>query len=449
MKYAFIITLLLSTLSGFGYAQESTYARIYVIPIEGMVDNGMKHLVERGLKDAKNAGAAGVILHVDTFGGLLDAADEIRTDILDFDRPIIAFIDKNAASAGALISIAADSIFMAPGSSMGAATVVEGQTGNKASEKMQSYMKGLMRSTAEATGRDPRIAEAMVDESIAIEGIIDEGKLLTLSTSEALKLGFIEASLSDMEQVQERMGWENAELFNVKEQWTESVLRFLSNPVVSSLLMLMMMGGMYFELQSPGLGFPGAIAGVGAALFFAPLYIMGLAESWEIVLFIVGILLILVEVFVIPGFGVAGFLGITLTVFSLGAALIGNIGLSFPETGAISRAIWTMVITLLLGIAFLVSMTRYLPRNQSFNRLVLQTISSEGSGNHDGLERRKALVGLQALTVTTLRPSGTILVGNDKIDVVSDGEFIDKNEPVIIVSAIGNRVVVRKENTHA
>lgn len=416
--------------------------KLMVVTIEGTIDNGIASYVERSADMADEYNAETVIFHIDTFGGLVDAADKIRKTILEMDQTTIAYIDKNAASAGALITLACDTVFMAPGSSIGAATVVQG-TGAKASEKMQSYMRGLMRSTAEENGRDPRIAEAMVDESIEIEGVSAEGKLLTLSTDEAVDLGIADAEVKTITAVKQRLGYTQDDLFYINERWEESVLRFLGSPVVSSLLMLMMMGGLYFELQSPGVGFAGAISGVGALLFFAPLYIMGLAESWEIVLFIVGLILILVEIFIIPGFGVAGISGIILTIFSLGAALIGNVGLDFPALSEVAGAIWTLTITLVLGIALIASLSKYLPENPYFSKLVLTTATSNESGFVSSTPD-VSLVNKTGVTATPLRPSGIVVVDDKRINVVSDGDFVDSGEEVKIVSSVGNRVVVTK-----
>jgi membrane-bound serine protease (ClpP class) len=415
---------------------------VYIIHVEGLIDNGLYTYIERGLERASSNNATGVILYVDTFGGLVEAADNIRKKLIETELPTVAFIDKNAASAGALISIAADSIFMSPGSSIGAATVVDGQ-GAYASEKMQSYMRGIMRATAEAKGRDPRIAEAMVDESVIIEGIIEEGKLLTLSTEEAVRLGFADASYTDVDGVIAAMGWQDAPVIDMQELWAESVLRFLANPVVSSILMLMMLGGLYFELQTPGVGFPGTMAAIGATLFFAPLYIMGLAESWEIVLFFIGVGLLIVEIFIIPGFGLAGVSGISLIIFSLGAALIGNIGLNFPELNQISNAVWTMAVTLILGVAMIASFVRYLPENTMFNKLVLSE-SSERSDGYVSSESKDDLLGEVGLTLTPLRPSGTALIHDRKVDVVSDGDFVEKGARVKVVETTNLRVMVRK-----
>jgi membrane-bound serine protease (ClpP class) len=364
---------------------------------------------------------------------------------LDVTIPTIAFIDKNAASAGALISLACDSIYMAPGASIGAATVVDGADGSKASEKMQSYMRGLMRATAEANGRDPAIAEAMVDESIAIEGVVAEGKLLTLSTQEAIRLGMANGEKGSITQVREYLGWADAAKIDIKQEWTESMLRFLANPIMSSLLMMMMLGGLYFEMQTPGFGFAGSISAVGAVLFFSPLYIMGLAESWEIVIFVIGVILIIIEIFVIPGFGLVGAAGVTAVIFSLGAALIGNVGLNFPELYLISKAIWTLAITLILTILLISSLARYLPENRVFSKLVLSASTDTASG-YMSYTAHDELVGQAGTALNALRPSGTVLIDGKRVDVVSDGDFIDKGQDVKVVQVLGSKVIVSKYN---
>ena len=382
-----------------------------------------------------------MILHIDTFGGLVDAADKIRKTLLDSRIPVVAFIDRNAASAGALIALASDTIIMAPGSSVGAATVVDGG-GERADEKMQSYMRGLMRSTAEAKGRDPRLAEAMVDERIEIEGIVAEGVLLTLSSSEAVDLGFANASLSTIDEVMEHMGWQGNTVVNVDQLWQETMLRFFSGPVIASLLMMMMLGGLYFELQSPGVGFPGAVALVGALCFFAPHYILGLA-SWEIIVFAIGVALVIVEIFVLPGFGIPGILGLLFIICGLLASMVGNVGFSFPEIQYMSGPIWTMVATLVLGIALIVSVARRMPQSKAFNKLVLANTTGTSFG-YTSATTVDDLIGLEGVALSTLRPSGTVLVGSRRIDVVSDGGFIEKGEKVKVITSVGSRVMVSK-----
>ncbi len=415
---------------------------VYVVQVEGLVDNGLHRYIERGISLAESNNAAGLILKMDTFGGLVDAADKIRKNLLDTQIPTLTLIDKNAASAGALIAFSTDTIFMAPGSSIGAATVVDGG-GGKADEKMQSYMRGLMRSTAEATGRNARIAEAMVDERISIEVITEEGNLVTLSTSEAVELGMVEGSVRNLEEALEKKGWQDMEIQYVQETTNEQVLRFLASPVMSSILMLMMLGGLYFELQSPGVGFPGAMATMGALLFFAPLYIMGFAQPWEIIVFFLGVVLVIVEIFVLPGFGVPGILGLTMIFFSLVVSMIGNVGFEFPDLEYMTRAIWTMAITLILGILMLFSLGKYLPQNRMFSKLILVDSTSKEKG-YTSSDSKDALMGKEGVTVTALRPAGIALIDDERVDVVSQGDFIENGARVKVVNTTSSRVMVKR-----
>lgn len=414
----------------------------FVVQAEEMVDNGMFRYIERGIALAEEEDGAGLILHMDTFGGLVDAADKIRKALLDTDIPTLTFIDKNAASAGALISFATDKVIMAGGASIGAATVVDGG-GAEASEKMQSYMRGLMRSTAEATGRDPRIAEAMVDERIEIDGITEEGNLVTLSTSEAIELGMADGRAGSIEEAIEVAGWPEREIVHIQETFNESILRFLASPVLSSILMLMMLGGLYFELQSPGVGFAGAMSAIGAMLFFAPLYIMGFAEPWEILLFFAGVLFIIVEVFILPGFGIPGIIGITLLFFGLGASLIGNVGLEFPPLEYMNTAIWTMAITLILGILMIFSLSKYLPGNRMFSKLILVDSTSKNEG-YTSAKSQDTLTGKEGVTLTALRPAGIALIDDERVDVVSQGDFVENGARVKVVNTTSSRVMVRR-----
>ena len=412
------------------------------VVIDGMIDNALAAYVDRALGDAEEAGASLVVFRVDTFGGLLDAADKIRTSILSTDVPTLAVVDRNAASAGALITYSADKIVFVPGASMGAATAVN-QTGEYAPEKIQSYTRGLMRATAEATGRDPRIAEAMVDETLDVPGVVEEGQLLTVSSDEALRLGVADAVLPDVDAAIAAVGAADRVQENHATTRAERVLRFLGSPVLASLLLMMMMGGLYFELQTPGVGFAGAIAAIGAALFFAPHYLLGLVESWEIALFAVGVGLLLVEVFVTPGFGVFGVTGIVATLGALLIALIPNVGFRFPDDGQIAQATTTLAAALVLVVLLAMSLARYLPRSTRFSRLVLAPDLSSAAG-YTSADTVDDLVGQRGVALTGLRPSGTVEVGGARVDVVSEGPFVAPGAAVEVVTARGSRVVVRE-----
>ncbi|MDX1438717.1 MAG: hypothetical protein R3284_02335, partial [Rubricoccaceae bacterium] len=239
---------------------------VFHVPLNGMVDNALARYIDRAVGEAEEARASVVVFEIDTFGGLVDAADLIRGTILDAPIPTVAFINKNAASAGALISYANDIIVMAPGSSIGAATAVDA-TGTYASEKVQSYMRSLMRSTAEANGRDTRIAEAMVDDTLAVPGVVESGQLLSLTASEALDLDVADGIFTTAPEVYDALGVGSRNIVAHNASAVERLLRFLGSPIVASILMLMMMGGLYFELQTPGVGFAGLMAFAGAALF--------------------------------------------------------------------------------------------------------------------------------------------------------------------------------------
>ena len=253
---------------------------------------------------------------MDTYGGAVNDADDIRTRILDYKKPIYVWINKDAASAGALISIACDSIYMSSGASIGAATVVTGD-GEQAPDKYQSYMRSIMRSTAEAKGRDPKIAEGMVDEDLQVDSVSQEGKVITFSTSEAIKYGFCDAELNSVEEILKRQNINEYEISNFQLSSSENIISLFLNPFVSGILLLLIFGGLYFELQTPGVGFPIIASITALLLYLIPYYLNGVAENWEIVLLFLGIILIAVEVFVIPGFGVFGILGLFLSLIHI------------------------------------------------------------------------------------------------------------------------------------
>ena len=408
-----------------------------------MIDNGLARYITRAVGDADARDAALTVFEIDTFGGLVDAADKIRKTLLDAPMPTVAMIDKNAASAGALISYAADRIVMVPGASIGAATVVEGVGGDTAPDKYQSYMRGLMRATAEAKGRDPKIAESMVDPELEVDGVSEKGKVLTLSSEEAFALGVADSILTSTAEVIRAFGLDTSSFVAHRETRAERVLRFLGSPVIQSILMLMMLGGLYFELQTPGVGFAGAVALLGIALFFAPHYLLGLVEIWEVAVFAIGVILVLVELFVIPGFGIAGISGIVLILFSLVVSLVGNVGFSFPPIPSIMPSVYTLAVTLILLVVTGIVGARLLPGVSHVSSLVLapELRSSEG---YTTAVTHSEYLGKTGPALTALRPSGAMMIGDIRVDVITAGEFIDQGEIVRVVSVRGTRVEVRR-----
>jgi len=374
-------------------------------------------------------------------------ADSIRTRLLNMPMPTIVYINNNAASAGALISIACDSIYMVKGANIGAATVVN-QTGEPMPDKYQSYMRSTMRSTAEAQGRDPRIAEAMVDDRIYIQGIIDSGYTLTFTTSEAIENGFCEGEVESIKEIiEEHLGIEDYEIVEYKEDTLDKLIAFLMNPAVSGLLMLMIMGGIWFELQTPGVGFPLAAAIVGAILYFAPLYLEGLAENWEILLFVVGIILLGIEVFVLPGFGVAGIAGIAFVITSLTLALLQNVvfDFSFVDIDQVALALARVVIVFFVGIGLMLLFGRTVLDSTFFQKMVVQGVQDSSQGYSVAEEKTSSLIGATGVAVTDLRPAGKVEIQDVRYDASTEGEFIEKGATVKVNRVMGHFVYVEED----
>lgn len=385
-----------------------------------------------------------VLMELNTFGGMVNFADSIRSRILDSPLKTVVYINHNAASAGALISLAADRIYMSKGSSIGAASVVD-QTGEVMPEKYQSYMRGLMRATAEAKGRDPRIAEAFVDPEIDLPGIKPPGKILTLTSSEAMELGLIDGELDSIWDIYEAEGLSSPAETKHQITWIDQVIAFLINPAVSGILILIIIGGIYFELQTPGVGFPLIAAIIAGVLFFAPLYMQGLADNWEIALFILGVLLIILEIFVIPGFGLPGILGIVFMICGLAFSMVANDWLNFKISapGLLMQSFLIVIISLAASIVLMVIFGKSMLQSRAFKRLVLQDEQRSVEG-YTSSRLLADLVGREALAKTVLRPSGKIEIDGKWYDAVALDGFVELGEQVTVVKHENYNLFVRR-----
>ncbi|MBX2844728.1 MAG: hypothetical protein KTR13_00830 [Saprospiraceae bacterium] len=439
---------LFSILSLVTQAQDSTSTVVYHFKVNEMITSATHRSVKKSLEAAKDVNADYIVMELNTYGGLVDAADSIRTTLMKSKIPTISFINNNAASAGALISIACDSIYMAEGANMGAATVVDGE-GRQAPDKYQSYMRSTMRSTAEAKGRDPLIAEAMVDDRVYIPNIIDSGKVLTFTTSEAIANNYCEGKANALTEVIEtHLGLTDYTVEAYTPTFLDRVFNILLNPAVSSILMLIMIGGIYFELQTPGVGFPIAAAIIAAILYFAPLYLEGLAENWEIALFVVGLLLLAAEVFVIPGFGVAGVLGILAMLVSLTLSLIDNV--EFKDGGPIDLGIFSgpltrVALTLLAATALFFWLSgKMVKRRKLAGGMVLDSAISKEDGFTVFEEKLSGLVGLEGEVVNELRPAGRVEIDGEIYAAMSESQWVSRGETVKVVRTDVNNLVVRK-----
>lgn len=389
-----------------------------------------------------------IVLHINTYGGMLETADSIRMLILNSDIPIYAFIDKNAASAGALISIACDSIYMAPGSSIGAATVVN-QTGTAAPDKYQSYMRAMMRATAEAKHRDPLIAQAMVDPRFKVEGLTDSGMLLTMTPSEAVQYNYCEGELKNVNEVIQKSSIEDPQIIKVKLTWIDYIIGFLINPAVSGILIMLIIGGIYFELQSPGIGLPLVIAIIGAVLYFAPLYLEGLAANWEILIFIIGIALLIIEIFVTPGFGVLGISGIILIVAGLSLSLVENVGFEFPKNTLLlwGKSFAFVLFFALMSFFFAIWLAKKVfGSNRLFKGLALDAVQNSDEGYTIATTSYQSMKGKDGFAFTDLRPSGKVKIDEEIYDAQSEIGIIFKNEKVKVTKyQTGQLMVIKTE----
>ncbi len=413
--------------------------KVYYANIEGDIDLGLAPYIRRVVNEAETNFASAIIFRINTFGGRVDAATQIKDAILNSKIRTIAFIDKRAISAGALIALSCEKIVMVPGASMGASTVVD-QTGQKQSEKYQSYMRSEMRATAEKNGRRTDIAQGMVDETIIIPDIKDDStKLVTLTSEEAFKYQMADTVLASIEQVKEFFNLQNADIITLDSNWAEDFVRFVNNPIISSLLIMLGLIGLYTEIKTPGWGLAGTVGVVCLAIFFGTGYILELASIIEILLFIVGVILIVVEIFVIPGFGIFGILGI---IFMVGGLFLGLLAdFDIIDWSMISLAIIQLGVTFLFTFIVVFFLLKYLPKTDMWNKLILkaQVISKSGYGTKLAFEH---LVGVQGVAFTDLRPSGTAIINGSRVDVVTEGDFIKNGTDIIVKSVEGSKVVV-------
>jgi membrane-bound serine protease (ClpP class) len=419
--------------------------KVYVFEIKEMIAPPVWRTTQKAFEKAKEINADLILIHMNTYGGMVDAADSIRTKLLNSSIPVYVFIDNNAASAGALISIACDSIYMSPGANIGAATVVN-QSGEVVPDKFQSYMRSMMRSTAEAKGRNPEIAEAMVDPRIYVEGVSDTGQVLTFTTSEAILHGFCEGQAESIEQVLAIAGHTEYELVRHELNTMDRIINFLISPVISGLLIMIIIGGLYFELQTPGVGFPLAASVTAATLYFAPLYLEGLASNWEIIIFVVGVILLLVEIFAIPGFGITGILGVLFIVTGLSFAMVESVGDSTfnVDIMQLTKAFFIVIISIFIALAGSIYLSKQLFATNGLTHLALETVQDKAEGFTTAYADYSGMIGKKGKAHTILRPSGKVVIDDDIYDATALSGYIDEDDPVEVVSYHTGQLFVKK-----
>ena len=415
---------------------------IYRIRLDSDIDKAAQRLITLGLEKADKAGADFVMIDIDTYGGAVDAADSIRSAILRYEKPVAAYVNMQAASAGALISIACDSIYMKTGSSIGAATVVD-QSGNVMPDKYQSFMRGMMRATAQANGRDPHIAESMTDTA----------NVLSMTPIEAMEVGYCEGIYESIDEVAFAMTGDKSFVIKSMEDdmtWMDKLIQFLLNPLLQSIFMMMIIGGIFVEIRTPGIGLPLLTAIIGALLYFAPGYIGHLVSYWEILLFAVGLILIGIEIFVIPGFGVAGITGIVAVVVSLAFAMVDNIEL-FHWDGSLNlqpviQPLGIVIISAAASIFGSVWLVKRLYATRSFDHIALRQQMKAEDGFTGVVSGLQGIVGESVVVFTDMRPGGKVKTGDGRIleATLKFGGFASKGETLKVVSAEQGRLYCDK-----
>ena len=427
---------------------------IYVLPIEGEIEKGLTWVVRRGVREAEQAGAEAIVVVINTDGGRADATREIMEYLLRSKVPAYSYIDSRAFSAGAYIAVATSRIYMAPASMIGAATPVAAIPGAgpvamdpAVEEKITSAFRALIASTAEQQGHPVKIVEAMVDRDVEIKGVIEKGKLLTLTNkqAESEEVGLSQGTVESLEALVARLGFEDARTVLVQTTWAEVLARFLTRSLITSLLLMGGLAGIYFEIRTPGIGLPGLLGVSCLVLFFFGHYIAGLAGYEEIVIFLLGAVMLAIELFVTPGFGLLGGAGIACLLASFISAMGRGPFFSrgtffspeyFSALANLGLALVGFVLVILFSYRF-----GFTPASPFYKRMVLT--ADQADGYNVSRPELTGLLNRRGTTLTKLHPAGKARIRDETVDVVSRGEFIEAGAPVEVIEATGWRVVVR------
>lgn len=424
LKTAFVaLAMMLVALCAYGQ-------RVFVIPVETEIDLSAFHHFKQGERKTLESDADLLLVKLNTYGGALDAADSIRTALLRCPLPTVAYVDVNAASAGALIALACDSVYMSPAASMGSATVVNG-AGEPMPEKYQSYMSTIMRATAEHHGRktvgdstvwrrDPAIAASMVNPEVSV----------SLTASQAVDCGYADGIAPNLEAVLADLGMAGAEVSYYESTLTDDIMGFLANAAVRAILVMLILGGIYMEMHTPGLGFAAAVAAVATVLYFLPMFVGGNMPAWVLLCFIAGVVLIALEIFVVLGFGITGTAGIIAIVAALVGGMLSNDAVTGFDFASLCRSLVIVGIGCLLAVGAVVYLTSsHGPKLlRKHTELMTELTVADGFVGVDMSPAR--YVGQMATTVTDMRPAGKIEIGSTVFDAVSTGPFIAAHKQV-------------------
>ncbi|KFI03532.1 nodulation protein NfeD [Bacillus spizizenii] len=428
---AALLSILLLSLLGVQLNAKAEKQTVYVIPVEKNVEQGLASFLSRSLQDAKEAHADHIILDINTPGGLVKSAIDIADSITESEIPVTAYVNKRALSAGAYIALQADNIYMAPGGKMGAAAIIDGK-GNAADQKAESLWLAELEDAAVKNNRDPKYALAMADPDIdAKEAGAPKGDLLTLNADKAIDVGYSEGTADNLSVLIKKLGLEKAETIYAKESFAEKTARWLTNPVIVPILLTIAFLGLTVELFSPGVGIPGTVGFIALLLFFYGHLAAGFAGYETVLLFIAGAILILLEIF-LPG-GIIGLLGLGAIIASL-----------FLAAGSFTVMAVSLLIASAVSITAFILLTRVLGKRMKFFKKFVLNDSTNTENGYVSNQTRMDLIGKVGVTFTPLRPAGTVIIDDERLDVVSEGSFTEKDKKVKVVKVEGSRIVVRE-----
>ena len=428
--FSFLLLVLLAISWFIPISAEASKEKVYIVPIEDTVENGLYAFLQRAISTAEENEASAIIFRIHTPGGLVDAASKIGKLFSDTSIRTVAWVDHEALSAGAYIALNADEIYMSPGSTMGSAAIIDG-SGNAADQKAQSYWSAAMKSAAEQNGRDPRYALAMAESDNNLTELgAGQGKLLTLTNAQAAEVGYSEGTVANQEDLLKVLGYEKADVRQIDETFAEKAARFLTNPIVVPILLTIGFLGIAIELFSPGFGLPGITGLTSLFLFFYGHLVAGLAGYETIILFILGLVLLVLELF-LPG-GIAGTIGFVSIISSLFLVSDNNTHMAI-----------SIMIALVVSLSVSILMVKVFGKQMKFFKKMILTDSTSSEEGYVSNVSRLDLIGRTGKTVTPLRPSGIAVIDDERLDVVTEGSFVDSDCPVKVVKTEGSRIVVR------
>lgn len=415
--------------SSFIYADSPGIA--YVIPLTGDIDSALADSMELAFTEAKQLEAQLVILEIDTYGGLVDASDRIKTIIYDSPIPVYAYV-KKAISGGTYAALACDRIYMHPGATLGAVEPVsDGEP--VTDEKVLSVIEGQLRGMAEKQGRDPSIASAMVRKELDIPGVIEAGKLLTLTAKTALAVGYAEGTATDYREIPVLAGMGQMDFQRYSESWTQRFARFVANPIIAALLLGVGLSAMVIEIFTPGFGVPGAVSIGAFTLYFGGKLLSGFSQTGYIALFILGIIFLGAEIFT-AGFGVLGISGLSCVALSI-----------VLSAADITQGLLTLGLAFLISAATIIIAYRVLKMTPLWNKIILQTAETKEEGYVGPLNMRGYL-GAEGVSLTPLRPSGSIqLASGEKLDAVTEGVYLAPGTEIVVTGTSTGSVVVAQK----